>query len=100
MREVLRITIIIDADGQASCAGPAGSPLQAPVAPPAGPDPSTAEYALSMLRDAGVQDPEALVKIYPAQRIVEVCIMAGERAEKLKNKAGWINAALRRAWTK
>ena len=67
------------------------------------PRPSAAgdrELARAMLADAGEQNPEALLRTFSPERIIEVCTMAAEKADKIRNIPGYINAALRKGWTK
>jgi hypothetical protein len=100
MRELLRITIIVQSDGALTTTGAAGVPETRPQCQPAAPDPSSRDLAVSMLADAAVREPESLLQLYTPERIIAVCVEAGRRKGTLRNPGGWINRALRQGWCK
>ena len=66
-----------------------------------GPDPhsgSARAQALAALRLCKFEKPEYVIDVYAPDRILDVCYAALHYHKPLKNKAGYVNSALRLGW--
>jgi biotin synthase-related radical SAM superfamily protein len=55
-------------------------------------------FALVALRHCKFEDPESVIDLYPADRILDVCYAALHYKHTLKSKTGFIHQALTLGW--
>jgi hypothetical protein len=59
---------------------------------------SARDFALVALRHCKFEDPESIIDLYPAERILDVCYAALHYKHALKSKTGFIHQALTLGW--